>query len=379
MSEELAKRSRRHGFQRPFDPLQITGWVVCGSDVAIFASICLPFLDWDVALKRLFEICFGASIVGLVFAVVTTSLCDPAASRASVIEAEKGCFCKICDLRMMARTKHCRDCNKCVAVFDHHCKWLNACIGQRNYKWFLVTLGSVATMTFLILSCSVYLFIRYLSGDDEHAMHGDYISKEVTLGVSCVLIIVNLPLFVLEVQLILLHVFLRWRRMTTYEYILYKIDMERNRGPGETMVKRLANGARSLPRCMDWIVYQPKKKNSATPSDAKKTPSRLPGTAGSAKVSPVDVTPIAIARPARLPQQAFADKGYAQPSDGEGKAFETFATSNGNALDEKVAEGAPHFISTGSPFEPSALVAISVPAATDAPVELDTLYPPLLQ
>ena len=30
--------------------------------------------------------------------------------------------------------RHCRACDKCVSGFDHHCKWLNNCIGDRNYK-----------------------------------------------------------------------------------------------------------------------------------------------------------------------------------------------------------------------------------------------------
>lgn len=39
-------------------------------------------------------------------------------------------------------------CGICVPMFDHHCVWLNQCVGEHNYRWFI---------TFLFVN-SMFLF-----------------------------------------------------------------------------------------------------------------------------------------------------------------------------------------------------------------------------
>ena len=34
-------------------------------------------------------------------------------------------YCEVCESYVNERTKHCGSCNRCVELFDHHCKWLN--------------------------------------------------------------------------------------------------------------------------------------------------------------------------------------------------------------------------------------------------------------
>ncbi|OQS00597.1 hypothetical protein ACHHYP_03283 [Achlya hypogyna] len=48
---------------------------------------------------------------------------------------KKDSTCKTCQCLKLARSKHCAVCNVCVPRFDH--PWLNACVGERNYKSFL--------------------------------------------------------------------------------------------------------------------------------------------------------------------------------------------------------------------------------------------------
>lgn len=44
--------------------------------------------------------------------------------------------CRTCRVAKPARSRHCSLCGVCVLVADHHCIWVNNCIGKGNYQYF---------------------------------------------------------------------------------------------------------------------------------------------------------------------------------------------------------------------------------------------------
>jgi len=46
--------------------------------------------------------------------------------------------CSKCKFLKVPRSKHCLICDKCIDKFDHHCVWINQCVGANNYRYFLL-------------------------------------------------------------------------------------------------------------------------------------------------------------------------------------------------------------------------------------------------
>ena len=64
-------------------------------------------------------------------------------------------ICASCEILRPKESFHCHICNRCVDRFDHHCLWINNCVGVNNHGVFLFYLISawlyVASVEFVML------------------------------------------------------------------------------------------------------------------------------------------------------------------------------------------------------------------------------------
>ena len=81
-------------------------------------------------------------------------------------------FCFKCSVYKSEDLKHCVICHKCCKDFDHHCFWLNNCIGMNNYLFFIsilyICLFDFISMIFISIFSLLISFNIYFKQNKEN-------------------------------------------------------------------------------------------------------------------------------------------------------------------------------------------------------------------
>ncbi len=78
-------------------------------------------------------------------------------------------FCKRCRAFKPQRAHHCSICGRCIVKMDHHCPWVNNCVGIGNQKLFLLFLLGVnmCCIYSVVLVIGKYMYCSGLSGTED--------------------------------------------------------------------------------------------------------------------------------------------------------------------------------------------------------------------
>ncbi|KAI9176051.1 hypothetical protein H9P43_006416 [Blastocladiella emersonii ATCC 22665] len=85
-------------------------------------------------------------------AVRTTSYAEDVARDDEDAAMSAAKVCRRCNAPKPERCHHCSVCKRCVLKMDHHCPWLNNCVGHHNHRYFVVFLVYVS-LACILFTC----------------------------------------------------------------------------------------------------------------------------------------------------------------------------------------------------------------------------------
>ena len=226
---------KKNGFYLPFPWQQILTWIVFIFNISFFLFFTIPvYIERkNNALKNMILIIFLVLTLIVLFLGFISTFIDTSDNlfrkeikkkkdylknkKHYILEISKeNPFCIICCSNILENSKHCKKCNKCIENFDHHCNWLNNCIGKYNYSFFYSLLLILILNFFFI---SIFGLYAYIDSKKEKRKKIKYI---ITLFIS----IVDFGLGINLSYLFILHSFFICKGISTYEHILTKYNSD---------------------------------------------------------------------------------------------------------------------------------------------------------
>ncbi|XP_039763551.1 palmitoyltransferase ZDHHC16B isoform X1 [Pararge aegeria] len=122
--------------------------------VSIAYWVGLPYWWERDPYVTVFLVIFGNWVlINIVFHYYMGVTTSPGYPPDGAVIAEAASICRKCITPKPPRTHHCSVCDRCILCMDHHCPWLNNCVGYFNARYFFLYMAYMVTgVTFLIVA-----------------------------------------------------------------------------------------------------------------------------------------------------------------------------------------------------------------------------------
>ena len=231
ISKNIKKtKYKKNGFNCPLELQQVLIWILLSFNCFYFFYFIVSELNKNNYQFKYITIIIHSFflILIVIFGFISTYI-DPADSlfKAEIRKKkrllEKGehylieisrkyPFCLICCSNIYSSSKHCKKCDKCIQNFDHHCNWLNNCVGKNNYSFFYILVFILLCDCLLVAGIGVFL---YFNTDNKSR-------KKFQLIITLIGGAANFGISINFSYLFIFHTYFIYKGVTTYEYILSK-------------------------------------------------------------------------------------------------------------------------------------------------------------
>lgn len=230
---------RKSGFDCPWSYQQMISVLVFFCDLIVFLVLVFPGLDEEpTRLKSTFTLISYGTL--LIFTcILTLSNSDDSTVKNYLssndikyllnsfkyhLEETTTRRCSVCIAPVSSSlTKHCLKCNKCIFKFDHHCKFVNNCIGGKNYWIFISCVSILEIHEALMIALKLEFVIKFF--------------KQInwTFIFIFLSILKSLLVFAFNLYLISFHIFLKANHLSTFDYIMGKRKLGSSVSPGRNL------------------------------------------------------------------------------------------------------------------------------------------------
>ncbi|XP_039252309.1 palmitoyltransferase ZDHHC7-like [Styela clava] len=179
------------------------------ADYVVISQIVMSSLEgsaWGV----FHALCFNILIFLQLFAHIRTVLSDPGTvplpmtgldfsdvhaqktkhQEEQALATDDWTVCQRCETYRPPRAHHCKICRRCIRRMDHHCPWVNNCVGESNQKYFIQFLFYTGILCAYALSLDISSWVwmvKDTSTDESFANRQSAMAHSIALCIESIL------------------------------------------------------------------------------------------------------------------------------------------------------------------------------------------------